>query len=190
MGRLIVISGPSGVGKTSIVEGVREKFPFEFSVSATTRPARTGEEDGVDYFFVDEAEFDLMVEAGDFLEWAFYNDRRYGTLRSQVIDTLEAGNDVVLDIEVQGAAQVRERHPGALMIFIEPPSLEILEERLRARGDTDSEEVARRLAIAEREMAAASGLFDHSVVNDDLTTAIAVVVGILDRSKETDPHDD
>ena len=97
---------------------MREKFPFEFSVSATTRPARTGEENGVDYFFVDEAEFDLMVEAGDFLEWAFYNDRRYGTLRSQVIDTLEAGNDVVLDIEVQGAAQVRERHPGALMIFI------------------------------------------------------------------------
>ncbi len=187
---MIVISGPSGVGKSSIVDGLENVMAFVFSVSATTRSARPGEQDGVDYFFIDDDDFRRRVAAGEFLEWAVYNGKHYGTLREQVLAHLDQGHDVLLDIEVQGARQVRRAYPEAIMIFIAPPALATLEDRLRGRGDTSEPDIARRIEIARSEIESAAGLFDHIVVNGDLTIAIAEVVGILCGSKETIPHDD
>ncbi len=181
------MSGPSGVGKTSLVEGLRRHHPFHFSVSATTRDPRPGEVDGIDYHFVDEAEFRRRIEAGELMEWATYNGRLYGTPHASVDEHLAAGDDVVLDIEVQGARQVRGARPEALLVFVAPPSLDVLEQRLRGRGDTGDEEIERRLAIARGELAVAAELFDHVVVNDDLDAAVRELAGILRRSEETDP---
>lgn len=175
----MVITGPSGVGKTSVVAGLAERMPFRFSVSMTTRPARPGETDGVDYHFVDRDEFIAAREAGDLLEWAEYSDHLYGTPRAPVEAALAAGEDILLDIEVLGAEQVKEAFPAALLVFIEPPSLEELEARLRGRGDTDEEQITRRLEVARWQMERARGLFDHFVVNDRLEQAIDEVAGIL-----------
>jgi guanylate kinase len=179
LGRLIVVSGPSGVGKSKVLGGVRERVDLHFSVSATTRPPRPGECDGVQYHFIDEAEFRRRIEAGDFLEWAEYNEHLYGTPRHAVLERMEAGDDIVVEIEVQGARQVRAAYPAAILVFVAPPAVDVLEERLRGRGDTDPATIAQRLDIAAEELAAAEGLFDHVVVNDDLDTAISQVAGIL-----------
>lgn len=178
-GRLFVISGPSGTGKSTIVARVRERVPLAFSVSATTRRPRPGEVDGVHYRFVDDDTFDAMIEEGELLEWATYGTRRYGTPRAPVMERLAAGDDVLLEIEVQGARQIRHTHPEAVMVFVVPPGRAALEDRLRARGDTDEDDIRRRLRIALEEMEAAPRLFDHLVVNDDLDTAVAEVVGLL-----------
>ncbi len=183
-GRLIVISGPSGVGKSSVVDRLAAVRPLHFSVSVTTRPQRPGEKEGEDYYFVGDDEFRRRIQAGDFLEWAWYNQHRYGTPRRPVQDGLQAGRDVLLEIEVQGARSVRRSMPEALMIFIAPPSLAELEHRLRGRGDTSDADIRRRLDIARREMEAAEDLFDHVVVNDDLDGAVAEVAGILGSSEE------
>ncbi len=180
------MSGPSGVGKTTLVEALAASHPFHFSVSATTRDPRPGEVHGEDYFFVDDAEFLRRIEAGELLEWAVYNGRRYGTPRGPVELHLAAGHDVVLDIEVQGARQVREADPEAVLVFVAPPSLELLEARLRNRGDTSDADVRRRLEIARRELAAAEEVFDHVIVNDDVDRAVAELAGILQRPEETD----
>ncbi len=177
-GRLIVVSGPSGVGKSTIVDRVVTALPLEFSVSATTRDPRPGEEPGQDYHFVSREVFEVMIEAGELLEWAEYNSHLYGTPRRPVLESLAAGSDVLLEIEVQGARQVKAAYPAALTIFIAPPSIETLEARLRARGDTSAEAVDRRLAIARAEMAAADE-FDHIVVNDVLDTAVNEMLRIL-----------
>jgi len=174
-GRLFVISGPSGAGKSSVVAGLRQRRPLYFSVSATTRDSRLGETHGVHYWFLEPDEFVALLSTGDLLEWAEYNGRQYGTLRKPVMDHLAAGDDVMLEIEVQGARQVRETHPKAVMFFIVPPGLEELESRLRHRGDTSEEDIRRRLDIARGEMEEAEMLFDHVVVNDDLERAIEEV---------------
>jgi guanylate kinase len=174
-----VITGPSGVGKTSVVAGLAERMPFHFSVSMTTRPARPGEVDGVDYHFVDRDRFLAARDAGELLEWAEYSDHLYGTPRAPVERALAAGEDALLDIEVLGAGQVKEGFPEAVLVFLEPPSLDALEARLRGRGDTDEEQIAQRLSLAQWQMDRARGFFDHFVVNDDLKRAIDEVAGIL-----------
>jgi len=174
-----VVSGPSGAGKSSVVAGLGERLPFHFSVSMTTRPPRPGEVDGSDYFFVSREHFLATRDAGGLLEWAEYSGQLYGTPRSQVEGPLAAGEDVLVDIELLGAQQVKEAFPEALLVFIAPPSLEVLEARLRGRGDTGADQVARRLAVAAGQIADARSWFDHIVVNDDLTRAIDEVAGIL-----------
>ncbi len=174
------------MGKSTLVARLRDEVPFHFSVSATTRARRPGETDGADYHFVDEPAFRRMIAGGDLLEWAEYNGNLYGTPRGPLEAALAAGHDVLLDIEVQGAAQVRAARPDALFVFVAPPSVDALEVRLRHRGDTSPAEVARRLDIARRELAVAAEMFDHVVVNDDLDTAVAEVAGILAASEETD----
>jgi guanylate kinase len=184
-GTLIVLAGPSGVGKGSVVERLRSRDPegLAVSISATTRRQRPGETDGVAYRFVDDARFDRMVADGDLLEWAeVYPGRRYGTPRSFVDRTLAEGRDVVLEIDVQGAAQIRSQAPDAVFILLAPPSMEALEERLRGRGTEDEASVAERLAAAERELEQ-EGSFDHVVVNDDVERAADEVAAIIEASR-------
>jgi guanylate kinase len=177
--RVFVITGPSGVGKGTLIRGLMERLgDLELSVSATTRPPRPGERDGVDYHFLTPEEFDRRVAAGDFVEHADYAGRRYGTLRSELEGRLAEGVPVVLEIEVQGARQVREAMPEAVQVFIAPPSLEALRTRLIGRGTDDAEEVARRLEVAEQELAAQPE-FAHVVVNDRLDEALDELVEIV-----------
>ena len=184
MSRAFVITGPSGVGKGTLIRGVMDRVgDLELSVSATTRPPRVGEVDGVDYHFLSRQQFDRRVAAGEFLEHADYAGNHYGTLRSELEDRLRAGRPVVLEIEVQGARQVREAMPEALQVFIAPPSLEELRTRLIARGTDDAEEVERRLRVAEGELAAQPE-FRHVVVNDRLQEALARLTEIVTRELE------
>jgi len=150
-------------------------------VSVTTRAPRLGEHDGVDYRFVTEAEFDDMRRRGDLLEWAEYSGYRYGTPRGPVIAHLDAGEDVLLDIEVKGAMQVKAAMPDAITVFLAPPSVEELERRLAGRGDTDPTQVARRLIIARWQLEVAPRIFDHVVVNDDVEVAVDQIVRILEH---------
>ena len=172
------MSGPSGVGKTSVVEGLSQRIPFHFSVSMTTRPARPHEVDGVDYHFVSPQRFARAVDDGELAEWASYGGNLYGTPVSE-LKRRSDGHDVLLDIEMVGARAIKDAHPDAIMIFIAPPSLADLERRLRARGDTTDEDVSRRLAVADDQMREAATLFDHIVVNEDLGAAIDRVTDIL-----------
>ena len=153
---------------------------LELSVSATTRPPRPGERDGIDYHFLSDAEFDRRLEQGDFVEHARYSGRRYGTLRSELDRRLERGRPVVLEIEVQGARQVRRTMPSAIQVFIAPPSLEALRARLLGRGTDGPEEVARRLDVARQELEAQPE-FAHVVVNDRLEDAVDRLVEIVER---------
>jgi guanylate kinase len=179
--RVFVITGPSGVGKGSLISRLREAVPeIELSVSATTRAPREGEVDGVDYHFLQPEEFERRVEAGDFLEHARYSGNRYGTLRSEVERRIQNGHPVVLEIEVQGARQVRTTMPEAVQVFIAPPRLESLRQRLESRGTDGSESIEARLEVAEQEMKA-RGEFPHEVVNDDLDRAadeLRAIVGL------------
>lgn len=173
----MVISGPSGAGKSTVVKGLRARHSFRFSVSVTTRRPRPNEADGVHYHFVDRDRFEAMVQREELLEWARYADRLYGTPRGPVMEWLAAGDDVLLDIEIQGARQVRNAMPEALLIFVVPPSIEELERRLRTRRDTP--DVEARLAIARREIDEAPALFDHIVINDQVEAAVAEILGLL-----------
>jgi guanylate kinase len=166
---ILVITGPSGVGKGTLIRLLLDRFPrMALSISATTRAPRPGERHGVDYWFLSPEEFQRRIEADEFLEWAEYAGHRYGTLRSE----LERDVDVlVLEIEVQGARQVRERLPEAVSVFIAPPSEEALRTRLVGRGSDDPEQIEKRLAVAREELAAREE-FDHVVVNDDLEAAV------------------
>jgi len=181
--RVFVITGPSGVGKGTLIRGLMERLgALELSVSATTRPPRPGEHDGVDYHFLTGEQFEQRVADGDFVEYADYAGRRYGTLRSELQERVDAGVPVVLEIEVQGARQVRAAMPEAVQVFIAPPSLEALRTRLIGRGTDDANEVERRLRVAEQELNAQPE-FAHVVVNDRLDEAldrlVAVVAGEL-----------
>jgi guanylate kinase len=175
----LVVSGPSGSGKSSIVKDLLERLPLEFSVSATTRLPRPGERHGDHYNFVSRRDFEAMIENGELLEWAQYNNRFYGTPLAPVEAALADGSDVLLEIEIQGARQVRERKPEAVMFFIAPPSMQELEKRLRRRGDTSDEDIEDRLQIAEAEIAEAPTLFDHIVVNENLDQAVTEIVGLI-----------
>jgi guanylate kinase len=179
MARVFVITGPSGVGKGTLIRGLMERLPkLELSVSATTRAPRPGEEDGVDYHFLSSEEFERRVQAGDFVEHADYAGRRYGTLRSELEHRVADGAPVVLEIEVQGARQVRAAMPEAIQVFLAPPSLAALRTRLIGRGTDGNDEVERRLEVAERELAARDE-FAHVVVNDRLEDALAELVAIV-----------
>jgi guanylate kinase len=184
-GKLVVLSGPSGVGKTTVRKRLFElaPVPLAFSVSATTRPPRPEEVDGVDYHFLSEAEFSRRRAAGEFLECfqVFGREHWYGTLLSEVTPSLEAGNWVILDIDVQGGLSVSERYPEAITIFIHPPSLEVLEARLRQRHTETEQAVQNRLSRARHELAAASH-YGHQVINDELDRAVQEICDILNRS--------
>jgi guanylate kinase len=182
--RVFVITGPSGVGKGTLIRGLMERLDqLELSVSATTRAPRPGEQDGVEYHFLTREEFDRRVAEGDFVEHADYAGRSYGTLRSELEARVRAGTPVMLEIEVQGARQVRAAMPEAVQVFIAPPSLEALRTRLIGRGTDDAEEVERRLHVAEEELAAQPE-FGYVVVNDRLEDALEQLTAIV--AKELD----
>jgi guanylate kinase len=179
--RVFVITGPSGVGKGTLIRGLMERVGgLELSVSATTRAPRAGERDGVDYHFLTRDEFDRRVAEDAFVEHADYAGRSYGTLRSELEHRMRQGTPVVLEIEVQGARQVRAAMPEAVQVFIAPPSLEALRARLIGRGTDDRHEVERRLRVAEEELAAQPE-FAHVVINDRLDDATAELIAIVER---------
>lgn len=185
-GRTFVISAPSGTGKTSVCHQLLADDPnLRFSVSHTTRAPRTGERDGLDYHFVSSEEFERLIQAGAFLEHARYTGNLYGTSFRAVRDSLERGFDVLLEIEVQGARLIRNSNFDAAFIFLLPPTMEVLEQRLRGRG-TDSEAlIQKRLAEGRSEVKMAE-LFDYAVINDDLSTAVAEVQDIIRAEREGD----
>ena len=176
---LFVIAAPSGAGKTTLVKALVERNPaLKFSISYTTRPMRATEQHGRDYFFVDKAEFERLKAEGELLESAVVFDNHYGTSRSQVESHLARGDDVILEIDWQGARQVRESMPGCTTIFIMPPAREELERRLRGRRTDSDDVIARRLRDALGDMSHWSE-FDYVIVNDDLATAVEDLVGII-----------
>ncbi len=187
MARVFVITGPSGVGKGTLIRLLRERMPeLGLSVSATTRSPRAGEEDGEHYHFLTDEEFAERVAAGDFLEYATYSGRSYGTLRSELDKRTARGEPIVLEIEVQGARQVSEAMPGALLLFIAPPSAQALRDRLVGRGTDASEEVERRLQVAQEELDA-QGEFRHVVVNDELGATVDELERIVRGALSADP---
>lgn len=176
---LVVVSGPSGAGKSTVVDRILGRSSgLASSVSVTTRPPRAGERDGVDYFFVSREEFARRLEAGAFLEWAEVHGNFYGTPASFVARKLEEGTSVVLEIDVQGGMLVRSAHPDAALIFIMPPGLEALRERLRGRATDDEEVIRRRLENARREMASYGG-YDYVVVNDEIERCVEDCLAII-----------
>ena len=177
-GRLVVISGPSGAGKTSVCRELKRDPRVVFSVSATTRPPREGEVDGVDYRFLTPDEFAAADAAGEFLEHATYNGNRYGTLRDQVDEALAAGRVFVLEIEVQGTRQLRESQIDACYVFVVPPSLEELERRLVSRRQNTQAEIAARMKIAADELSA-QHLYDHVIVNESLPDTVRQVRQVI-----------
>lgn len=179
MAKVFVITGPSGVGKGTLIRELLSRVPdLELSVSATTRAPRAGEVDGRDYHFLTPDQFEQRKEENDFLEFATYSSNRYGTLRSEVDRCLQAGKSVVLEIEVQGAQQVRAAEPGSVQIFIAPPDPAVLRERLIGRGTDSTEAIDERLKVAEQELAAQDD-FDHQIVNDDVTRAADELVEVV-----------
>lgn len=179
MSKVFVITGPSGVGKGTLISTLLERIPdLELSVSATTREPRSGELDGRDYHFLTPEEFDERIKAEDFLEFATYSGHRYGTLRSEVRNRLDAGHSVVLEIEVQGARQVRAAMRESVQVFIAPPDPASLRRRLESRGTDSAEAIDSRLEVAEQELAA-QGEFAYTVVNDELDRAADELEGIV-----------
>jgi len=192
-GKLVVLSGPSGAGKTSVCRALKQYATVEFSVSATTRPPRAGERPGVDYHFLSPAEFERRIAAGEFLEWARYNDRLYGTLREPMDAAIAAGRTFLLEIEVRGTRQLREQRIPGLYLFIAPPSIDELRARLQRRGTNTEEDIESRVRIAEQEIAAArefldgAPLYDHTIVNVDLQATIDEVARLIGLAQDRQP---
>jgi guanylate kinase len=178
MPRLLVLSGPSGVGKSTLLAALRTECPdLWISVSATTRHPRPGERHGVEYYFTDRAEFDAMVADGHLLEWAEFAGNRYGTPRQPVLDRVAAGDSVLLEVEIQGARQVKKQIPEALLVFLAPPSWEELVRRLTGRGTEPAEVIERRLQVARDELAAESE-FDVTLVNTSVQDVVAELLAL------------
>lgn len=185
-GTVFVITGPSGVGKGTLIAGLREELPeLEMSVSATTRRPRPGESDGLEYHFLDPDEFERRVDAGEFLEHAEYSGNRYGTLRSEVDQRLARGVSVILEIEIQGAREVRKAMPEAVEVFISPPDAESLRQRLEGRGTDEPDAIERRLATATVELEAQEE-FPNVIVNDDLQEAREQLISLVRRHLSLD----
>ena len=179
--RLFVISGPAGVGKGTLVSRIRELRPdLDETVSATTRPPRPGEVEGVSYHYLSDAEFSRRVAAGEFLEYADVHGHSYGTLRSEVESRIARGRSVILEIDYQGAFQVRQAFPAAVLVFIEPPSFEELERRLRGRGTEDEEHIELRLKNARHEIEIGEQ-YDVRVVNDEVERAAQELLEVMEK---------
>ncbi len=182
-GLLIVLSGPSGVGKGTMYSRLLKTLPsLTVSVSATTRKPREGERDGVHYFFVDKDKFESMRANGEFLEWAETVGNYYGTPKAPVLRKLSEGSDVLLEIDVKGARQIKAAYPDCVTVFVLPPSKAELERRLKGRGTETEEQVKARLSLAVKEIGE-SDEFDYRVVNADIDTAVAEVIKIIEKSK-------
>ncbi len=182
--KLFVISGSSGVGKGTVLKGFLTKNPnFMLSISCTTRAPRRGEVDGVNYFFLTKEEFQNCIDNNKFLEWAEFAGNRYGTKKKYINQCLEEGKDIILEIDTQGALQVKKQMPEAVLIFIYPPSIETLENRLRGRHTEDESTIQRRLQEVKIELERAEN-FDYKVVNDDLDNAIAELENIIVGEQE------
>ena len=174
-----MVSGPSGAGKGTLLARVLPELKsIKVTVSATTRQPRVGEVDGKDYFFLSDGEFTELIASDGLLEWAFVHGARYGTLVSEVLPAVDDGFDVVLEIDLQGARQVKQRYPEAILVFIKPPSLEVLEQRLRERGTESEEAIRRRVAIAAVELDAIDE-YDKVILNDDLELATADLLAYM-----------
>jgi guanylate kinase len=187
--RLFVVAGPSGVGKGTLIARARAALPeLEVATSATTRPRRPDEQDGREYHFLSEAEFARRAAAGEFLEHVSYAGNRYGTLRSEVEQRLRDGASVVLEIEVAGAREIRRQMPGAVLVFVAPPTMEDLEARLRGRRQNTETEVSDRLRIAAEEMRARPE-FDHTITNDDADRAAAELARLVRSALNAEEHE-
>lgn len=183
-GKLLVLSGPSGVGKSTVIGGMRQRHPeMYFSVSATTRPMRDGDAEGVTYLFKTREQFEDMIQNHAFYEYAQYADNYYGTPKAPVDQRLEQGIDVIMDIDVQGALQIKERCSDAVLIFVAAPSFDIIEQRLRGRGDTKESDMVKRLTQAKWEYSQA-GKYDYIVINDVATRTVDEIDAILTAEKQ------
>lgn len=181
--KLFIFSAPSGCGKTSLAQAlIDSREDVAVAVSHTTRSIRPGEQDGVDYYFTDTPSFEQLLEKGAFLEYARVFDNLYGTSIATATDLIEQGKHVILDIDWQGARQVREHYPDAVSVFITPPSIEALEQRLRKRGQDDDATIARRMQGAKDELSHQDE-YDHIIVNDDFETALLTLEALFDKEK-------
>lgn len=182
--KLYVISGSSGVGKGTVLQGFLKRNPnFMLSVSCTTRQPREGEKDGINYFFLSKEEFQSCIDNDKFLEWAEFAGNRYGTKRKYILQCLEENKDVILEIDTKGALQVKSRMPEAVLIFIAPPSFEILENRLRGRQTEDEATIQSRLKEVKEELERAKS-FDYTVINDDIERAVTELESIISGEKQ------
>ena len=182
-GVLLIVSGPSGAGKGTICSEYMKRRPDTFlSISATSRNPRPGDEDGVTYFFKTRDEFEKMIDAGELLEHAEFCGNYYGTPKAPAFSAMDEGRDVILEIEVQGALQVKEKYPEAVLVFVLPPSPEVLRERLIGRQTEDIETVNKRIGEAEREVSQ-SPKYDYIIINDDLSDAVSLLESVSDAEK-------
>ena len=188
-GKLVIISGPSGVGKSTICKQVVARTDAHLSVSVTTRPQGPGEQDGREYWFISRDEFRKRIEEGSLLEYAEVFGNLYGTPRDKTEEALDAGKTVILEIDIQGGKQVKAIYPQAVMVFILPPSTKVLADRIGRRGRESGEVVARRLGGAGSEIAAAWQYYDNMVINDDLEQAINEVIQIISNAPTIDDLD-
>lgn len=179
-GNYIIISGPSGVGKGTICKKIIEQLDIEYSVSMTTREKREGEIDKVNYYFTTKDDFEKRIKNDEFIEYAIYNNNYYGTLKKEVIDKINKGKNIICEIEVQGAKQVKELFPNSILIFIKAPSTEELKNRLINRKTNDEEDIERRIEIAQKENESVD-FYDYVVVNDNLEKAVKEVKEIIEK---------